>query len=483
MAINKKADSKQSKISEKAAKAQQRATAKPQQKTEVNTDAKKRDELISKSFHPTVVEFLKKELGIDLNTLSLSTIYDMKAGRMTEPLSVKVTPLAYDRSTKEMREMLPIQSTASMRFVFPYDNDYNPVALDKDNRVFVGSYPCHDYIQKADPSEVFAAKDDMPQEEKEQQELPKFSQEQIMALEGIGINPNRLYSHAYNALDIDTKRSILKGEAFDVDGYVRTSFGQLYVCGQGKLITDAKGNVKSKFLSNEPKAQGNNRVLDILSVRRKGDLELDFFERDANGRVKTDVYDFPILNKAGKDLVTYGVSFVPIDGYIHKMEYNSKEKRFEDKTTREKYQVSVINGGLCATKMRKVVELDKNGKPVMTSYNGKEVEKYHYEVTDVRLNADDTIKIGKDNLKFKTPADLENYKRGKGGLVEGASWKEYTDGKKEKVVKYDAFVVPDNQRNGFAKQFSPSTTAKLTEGNAVKKSVQKKQKQNFSMGF
>jgi hypothetical protein len=199
--------------------------------------------------------------------------------------------------------------------------------------------------------------------------------------------------------------------------------------------------------------------------------------------MKTDVYDLPILNQAGKDLVNYGVSFEPVDGYLHKMEYDAREKRFKDVIQKDKYQVSVVNGGLCATKMRKVNDLDQDGKQIKTKFNGKEVDKYHYEATDVRINADGTVKVGNQDLKFKTKQDLENYKRGKGGIVEGATWVSYGEkGAKAKQVKYDAYVVPDNQKNGFAKAFSPSTSQKLAERNQVKLTKAPKRKQNFSLG-
>lgn len=484
MAINKKADSKKSELkhSEKSSRpARTESTAKPQVKA---GDDQKRAEIIQKGFHPTAVKFLKDELGIDLSSLPVSTIYDIKAGRVTEPLAVKVTPLAYDRETKTVREMPPIQAVASMRFVFPYDDKFQPVALDKNHRVFVASYPCHDFVQKADPS----MQQEMAPSVKpagETVELPKFTPAQVMALEGVGINENRLYGNAFNALDLDTKRSIQQGEAFDVDGYVKTSFGVLNICGQAKLVQGQDGTVRAKFQSQEPVMQGKDSILDITSVRRIGSLELDIFQRDSSGRVKTDVYDLPILNQAGKDLVTYGTAFEPVDGYLHRMEYDSQTRSFKDVVEKGKYQVSVVNGGLCATKMRKVADLDQDGKPLMTTYNGKQVEKYHYEATDVRINSDGTVRVGNQDLQFKSPQDLENFKRGKGGVVEGATWQSYGEkGGKPKQVKYDAFVVPDNQRNGFAKAFSPSTSQKLIE--RQQQQIQPKvapKRQKFSLGF
>lgn len=486
MAINKKADSKQSKMTEKASAKVQTGESKSKGRSQAKpakmSDAERRDELVSTGFHPTAVKFLKDELGIDLGALPLNTVYDIKSGRVTEPLDVKVSPLVYDKEKKEVVKMPPIKSKASMRFVFPYDNDFKPVALDKEHRVFVASYPCHQFVQKADPSAQFMEDPGQQAKTAERKELPKFTSAQIMALEGIGINENRLYASSFNALDVETKRNILEGEVFEVNGYVRTSFGVLNVNGEGRLVQMKDGSVRAAFEAQEPVKQGKNDILDINSARRSGNLELDFFERDSSGKVKTDVYDFPVLNQAGKDLVTYGVSFEAVDGYLHKTVYDSKEKRFKDEVEKDRYQVSVVNGGICATRMKKVFDLDQDGNKVKTTFNGKEVDKYHYEVADVRVNSDGTVRVGQDNLKFKTEADLANFKKGIGGTVVGAKWQEYGEkGTKPKEITYDAYVVPDNQKNGFAKVFSPSTSQKLQERNAPKQKTRKKQ--NFSMGF
>lgn len=483
MAINRNGDSQKSQMKEKSSKnapatSKRTYAGKP---AAPSKDAEKKEELISKGFHPTAVKFLKDELGIDLASLPLSTVYDIKAGRVTEPLDVKVTPLVYDREKKELSSMPPILCTASLRFIFPYDKNFEPVALDKNHKVFVASYPCYEYAQKADPSELSSGPAVIDNTEK-QKELPQFSAGQVMALEGIGINENRLYSSSFNSIDVETKRSILDGDVFDVCGYVKTSFGVLNVCGQGKLVQGANGTCRAQFKSNEPSVQGKNSILDIMAVRRIGNLEFDFFERDRNGKVRTDVYDFPILNQAGKDLVNYGVSFEPVDGYLHKNVFDRSQNRYVDEVEKERYQVSVVNGGLCATKMQKVYDLDKEGNRIKTTYNGKEVDKYHYEVADARINSDGTVRVGQENLKFKSEQDMLNYRKGLGGTVEDAKWLEYSaKGGKPKEIRFDAFIVPDNQKNGFAKVFSPATSKKLQERNAPKQKTGKKQ--NFSVGF
>lgn len=485
MAINKKADSKQSKMTEKASKtaSKQSVSGTPSGRKAIDPKGKEEDkhaEVISRYFHPTAVKFLKDELGIDLAALPLSTVHDIRAGRVTEPIDVKVTPLVYDRERKEIVPMPPIKSKASFCFVFPYDNDFKPVPLDKEHRVYVASYPCHQYVQKTDPS--VRIEGPVQEESSTRGELPKFTSEQVKVLEGIGINENRLYASSFNALDIETKRAILQGEVFDIDGYVKTSFGVLNVCGQGRLVEMKDGSFRAAFEAQEYVKQGKNDILDIGSVRRCGNLEFDFFERDSSGRVKTDVYDLPILNKAGKDLVTYGFSFDSVDGYLHKMVFDSKSRSFKEEIEKDKYQVSVVNGGICATRMKKVFDLDQDGNRIKTIYNGKEVDKYHYEVAEVRVNADGTVRVGQENLKFKSEADLLNYRKGHGGTVIGAKWQEYGEkGSKVKEITYDAFIVPNNQTKGFAKVFSPSTSQKLQERNTPKQKTRKKQ--NFSMGF
>lgn len=445
-------------------------------------DNQKRDELIRTGFHPTVVEFLKNEMGLDLSKMPLSTIYDIKYGRVTEPLEIKVKPLVYDREKGERVEAAPLKSISSLSFVFPYDNNYNPIALDDKHRVFVASYPCHDFIRKAEEAGATAN----VEAKEENKALPKFSNEQVMALEAIGINGDRLFSTNYNSLDVDTKLAIAAGEEFAFDGYVRTSFGGVNIAGIGKLSEMQDGTVRARFQSNEPVTQGKNDILDILSVRRIGSLELDIFERDSKGKMKTNEFDQPILNQAGKDLVNYGVAFEPVTGYTHKTEFDSKKGTYVNTIKSEKYQVTVINGGLCATAMKKVNDIDKDGNNVKTTFNGKEVDKYHYEVANARVNENGTVTINKKEVSFKTDNDLKNFKAGKVAVVSGAEWISYGEDKKGKKIAYDAVVYPDNQRNGFAKAFSPSTSERIISERQVK--AQKKvtkpaKKQNFSLGF
>jgi hypothetical protein len=445
-------------------------------KSKEEPEEKKRAKLIVDGFHPTAVAFLKDNFGIDLYDpkFPLASIYDIKEGRVTAPLEMICKPEVYDRVNKKIVTYPGIRVVASMRFVFPYDNHFKPVALDADNHVAVYSYPCHEFVKKAEPS--YSEKSVVPVEHSVDEKMPVFSVSQVMALESVGIKQDRLFSKSFNALPLDVKRDILAGKAFDVDGSIRTAVGNINIAGTARMVTVSDKEVRTKFEPRYAVTQKNDDILDLMAVRRNGSVEFDFFERDQNGHVRTDVYDKPIVNKAGRDLVLYGVSMEPVYGYSHKNEF--KNNLPFDNVEKERYQVSVVNGGLCATKMKKVMEYDKDGKQLLTKVDGKDQPKYHYEVADLRINKDNTVRVGKDDLKFVSEKDLDNYRRGLGGTVVGAKWHNFAS---KEVVSYDAFVVPDNQRNGFAKAFSPATSEKIRESRTAKMASVKKQ--NFSLGF
>ena len=251
------------------------------------------------------------------------------------------------------------------------------------------------------------------------------------------------------------------------------------VNGKAKMVTRKDGTVLTKFEPQYPVVKQNRQIVDLLSVRKIGNLELDFFDRDPKGHVKKDVYGNPVINQAGRDLIKYGVAFGPVDGFIHKRVYDPKMHEFRDSVTPDKYQVTLVNGGLCPTRMKKVMELDQNGNQIMTvSRTGEDVPKYHYECADAKVSGG-KVRIGNQELEPATPKDLDSYKRGRGGVFKGC---EYTDLKTKKRVVYDVFAVPDNQRGGFAKGFRPSVSEELIKRQQdAKKTVSKKQ--NFSMGF
>ena len=448
------------------------------------TEAQKKEEAL-KPFLPENIKYLKDIFGIDLNSrdISAKTVADIASGRVTDPLEMVVRPLAYDKSLKENVEMPPVKVVASVKIVFPYEKGtFKQLPLDEDHKMFFASYPCFDTLVKSEVPDLETAEE---RESNVSAKDLKFSKEQVLALEGLGIRENRLYAGAYNALSADEKSSILNGLPFDVTGTLRISdgfsgFKDVSLNGVAQLKTNSKGEVTTRFEPQYPIEATPGRVIDLLKVRRIDKLELDFFERTPSGKIKTDVGGAYVINKAGRELATYGVSFTPVDGYTHTPVWDDKEKRYVDPIEKSKYQVSVLNGGLCVTKMEKVNELDKDGNQIMTKVGGKEVPKYHYEVKDARVK-DGKVYVNGELLEPASPKDLENYKRGIGGLFKNAKWVEYGEGGKKKEVTYDAYAVPNNQKSGFAKVFSPSTSAKLTEELAIKQKAGKKQ--NYSVGI
>lgn len=468
------------------------AAPKTGQATPVRASAKyspdeDRDRILKERFCPEGIKYLKDVLGLDLTgrAVPVSDLYNIADGRVTEPLEAVVRPLVYDRDLKRVVEKKPLKVVASFRIVMPYDRKtFKPVAPTAENRPFVASYPCYEYLQKADPSEKVSAP--APAGTATDGEMPRFTPAQVQALEGIGVNEDRLYSNSFNAVPVSVKRAMLAGEAFDVNGTVRVSDGgsdsrlSINVNGRGRMVTAEDGSVAVRFEPQYPVEQKSDQIIDIMRIRRIGNLELDFFERDAKGHVKTDVYDNPIINKAGKDLARYGQAFGPVDGFVHEKTYDRQSRRWEDTVRKEKYQVSLVNGGLCVTRMVKVNDLDKDGNQMKTYINGKEVDKFHYEVKDPRVSKDGTVRIGNQSLRPATRKDLDDYRRGVGGKFLGFEFVDFKS-RDKKTVTYDIFAVPDNRRNGFAKGFSQ----KVSEDLIARREETKKttRKQNFSLGF
>lgn len=465
------------------------AAAKPAPKI---SDEEKREKILQERFAPESIEFLKRNFGIDLHSkqVPVNYLYDIADGRLTpEPLEAIIRPTAYSKESKSRIEVEPIRVVASFRFNFPFtlENGVKKyIAPTEKNPVAVAAFPCHDYLQMADPSETSVAEPAVAQEEStEKAEMPKFTPAQVAALEGLGISEERLYANSFNAISLDDKRAMLAGEEFPVSGTTRILDAEtntlipVNVNGKAKMVTRKDGTVLTKFEPQYPVVKQNRQIVDLLSVRKIGNLELDFFDRDPKGHVKKDVYGNPVINQAGRDLIKYGVAFGPVDGFIHKRVYDPKMHEFRDSVTPDKYQVTLVNGGLCPTRMKKVMELDQNGNQIMTvSRTGEDVPKYHYECADAKVSGG-KVRIGNQELEPATPKDLDSYKRGRGGVFKGC---EYTDLKTKKRVVYDVFAVPDNQRGGFAKGFRPSVSEELIKRQQdAKKTVSKKQ--NFSMGF
>lgn len=448
-----------------------------------------REQILQTRFHPDAINFLKENFGIDLasNKIDIAVLYDIADGRVTsQPIEAVVRPVAYDRQQKKNVDLSPVKTVSSFRFVFPYERTAGgktPLPIDDEHKVFVAAYPCYDYVMKADPSEMDIAP---AAERKEKGEVIKFSPAQVVALEGLGIREERLYSNAFNAIPEDIKSAMIEGRPFPMTGTVRVmdnasdSRMSINVNGTAQMVTRKDGTVLTKFEPQYPVERSSKHVVDLLAVRQIGDLELDFFERDLKGNQKTDVYGNPIINQAGKDLIKYGAAFTPVTGFVHKRVFDDKMHEFRDSISSDKYQVTLVNGGLCVTPMKKVMEKDQKGNQVMTvSRTGEDVPKYHYECRDAHVSSEGKVRVGTQDLEPVSAQDLENYKRGRGGAFKGY---EYTDYKTHKKVVYDVFAYPDNQRNGFAKGFSPSVSEELIKRQQdAKKTVSKKQ--NFSMGF
>lgn len=464
----------------KSAKATPRREAKAS-RSEGMSESQKRAKLLKERFCPEGLAWLRENLGIDLSSsrVPLQAVYDIAGGLVTSsPIEAVVKPLAYDKVRKETVQMPPIKVVGSFRIVMPYDRKtFSPVPPSKEQPVFVASYPCFDLLQKGDPAEA-AAK--APVRSASEDEMPKFTPEMVMALEGVGIREDRLYKGSFNAVPFSEKKAMAAGEAFDCTGTVRIADGfddrlAVNVNGRARLDIAKDGSVKARFEPQYPVEQRAGQVVDLIRASRMGNLEIDIYERDSSGRMKTDVYNAPIINKAGRDLVKYGRAFGLMDGYTHTKTYSGG--KFEENIQKDKYEVSVINGGLCVTRAKRVEELDQDGNAVTTVIGGKEVPKFHYESSLAKVNSDGTVRVGTQDLKPATQADLESYKRGVGGRFVGY---ETTDFKTKKKVVYDAYVVPDNRRNGYGRAYSQKVSEELFARRAEKKAARK---QNFAMGL
>lgn len=442
------------------------------------SDAKQRKRALD-AFNPEVKKWLKDNLDINVeNSRQVSTadLFNMLQSKVTSPIEFVVTPLAYDRELKESVEMPKIKGVSSFRFAFPVE-DGKMVAPDDKHQIYVQNIPCRPQLEKGDgiregvPAAAPAA---------EEGKGPSFTEAQVMAAEGIGIARDRLYG-GFNHLSMDDKKAIAAGETFDVDGAVRTSFGSVNVIGKGRLVTASDGSVSARFDSSRPEARQADLIVDLMAGRRQGMLELDLFQRDSQGRVITDVNRVPLMNRAAENLSRYGVAMEPVAGYVHTREYDKKEKKFVDRVQRHDYVVSVVNGNLFASRMKAVPDLNPDGtKVTYKDRNGKDVERTHPEVALSRVK-DGKVYIdggaGKA-LEFSSPKDEENFVRGRVAFVKGAT---YHDFKANKDETYEAAVVADNRRAGFAKPFTPQTSRELKAKVEVKQNSRRKQ--NFGFGL
>lgn len=432
-----------------------------------NHEADRRQKAVE-SFHPSVVEFLNKQLGVDLQKLPLEQVYDLAQGKLTrEPVSVVVTPLAFDRSKKKNVEMPAIKALVSLRVLPPMENG-KPVAIDKNHSVFVQTVPCRPFISKDGAADMGMTAASESADAAEERQNPTFTDAQLLALEGIGVSRERMFG-GFNHIDKLTKLDMLDGNTFFVDGAVKTSFGLVNVIGEGRLSTDAKGVAKAEFEPQYPEKRAEGLVIDLLGARVIGNLELDFFRRTSDGKVITSVDGRPIINEAARNIVNYGVAMEPVRGWVRRRVFDDKENKYVEKREPGMYVVTAVNGNLFATKMKEIKEQAPDGTDIS-----------RYEVPNLRMRDGKVFVDGKSEaLEFVSERDARDYVAGKGGLVKDAV---YLDRQKNKEQKYEAFVVPDNTRGGYARQFTPETTKKILARREGERKTTRK-RQNFSMGI
>lgn len=438
-----------------------------------------RAKILNESFIPETIAYLKDNFGLDVKSpaFPVQALYDIAHHNITQPLEAVITPKGYDRDEKIEVELPKIRTISSFRFVLPFDKDFKPVVPDKGHALFVQAFPCHEYLVKADKSEAVASQ---PQENDEVRQNFQFTNAQLLALEGVGIAGDRLFG-GFNALSIDQLVAIRDGVPFEFDGTVKTDAGYINVSGTATMKEGPDGRPVVSFVPNELQEKSAEETLDLLSINKLGNLELDFFERSkTTGDILKDTQGRPIINKAARDLLEYGISMEPVKGITHTRSWDDTERvmRYIHKTNY--YQVAVVNGGLVADKMNRIVEKNEKGEDIMIGTGKKAFAKYHYEVANPRISKDGTVRLSNNAVgKFVSEADELSYRCGKGGAVEGATWKVFGKGKDVQTKSYVAFIVPDPLRGGFPKQFSPETSKILIEREKPKV----KKTQNFGIGF
>ena len=433
-------------------------------------------------------EFMKEKLGLDVNDrrqVSDSNLFDLIQGKVTSPMDLVVTPLAYDREKGANERMPKVKLMSSLRIEFPRDKETRKfVPIDATHPARVSTVPCLPYREKAEGYEAEAPAQ-APAAQRGAKEGPTFSEAQLRALEGIGIDRNRLFAGP-NPFNREEKEAIASGEKFFFTGAVNTEAGLLRVAGEGKLVGD-----RALFETSYPEKRSDNLVLDITEARKidlvtkdegRAVLMLDFLERDAYGRAKTDVNRQPKLNQAGTNLVEYGMAMEPVVGVI-KYRAKNDEGKWEVKEGEPRhYQVTALNGSLHVTPMKEVKDLAPDGTVITyKDRHGKTVEQTHPEVynsmvKDGKVYVDGFTAKGAARVDFASKEDEAAYRQGKAAVVKGHV---FYDHGANKEVTYDAVVVADNRKAGFAHAFSPSVSKALREKLHPAKPVRKKQ--NFSM--
>lgn len=436
----------------------EKAAAAAEARTESRSQSSLRAEDIRqkalKSFHPSVVDWFKKNLGLDLasNQVPVSDLYKLGRGELTDPVKVIVTPLAYSVADKKPVEMPQIAAIVSLRASFPMEKG-KPVALDDKHRIFLQTVPCRPLVELAGPDEQVPTPERSVADKRE----TKFTESQLMALEGIGISRERLYG-GFNHLTRQEKLDILDGEIFPVEGNVKTDFGYVNVIGEARLRTDDGGVARVDFEPSYADKRAEGLVIDIDRARVIGTLELDFYKRTPDGKVKTDVSGAPVLNRAGENIMEFGAALEPVRGFLHKRA-RSEDGSWKDAVEVGYYNVKAVNGSLFAQKMNESEVLGPDGKKSVV-----------YDIPNARIQDNAVFVSGQNKpLEFVSAADKESFIQGRGGMVKDASFKDF---KTKKEVVYDAFVYA--KENGFAEKFSPVTTEKIVQRLRSEKSTAQK---------
>lgn len=471
-------------------------------------ELKERSEIIAQRFHPDSVNYLNRVFGINLLSpeISKQDILNIASGRTTSPIVATVRPLVFEDG--ELKESAPITIVNSFRFNFPHDKTtYKPIAHDETNKVYVQSFPCYDLIAKAEPTEQVEQVEQKKAQKvlidfskagkKAQKDLVKFSSAQMAALASVGIDKARLYGGRHNSLSVEQKNALKAGEKVQLSGTVRLTDGvndNIYVNTNGYIMMQTRDNddVKVAFTPQYPVQRTKDTILDIETVRTIGNVRLDMFEMK-DGKPVINEAGLPVLNQGLSDVVRYGVSLEPVGGMSFESRFDNDTNAMVEGGISGKYLVYEVNGGLSVEKLVKVNDLDEKGEQIyFKGSDGKKLAKYHYEIAYPRVSKDGTIRIGSESYSFASEEDLNNYKRGRGGVVKGFT---YTDYATRKSHTYDAFICYNPHLGGFPKVFSEEATksikmrqfqleskkpAKVARAKAATKPTKK---QNFGLGF
>lgn len=408
-------------------------------------------EYIRSSFDVSWLFFLRDRLGMEfvdvdgrlnrqlVEATPFEVFCDMAQGRVTSrPLLFRVAPKVWDGGRRALVQGSPVTAMSFFRFRFPYakmpdGSGYRPARIDDRHLPYVASYPCYPLRDKREPA--FPVRGGG-----ERRESPRFSAGDIKALENIGVRGDRLFGGHFGSLTVAEKERIDSGEAFPFVGALRVDVGagkdaMICVAGEGRLKRGADG--VAAFIRSYTYADcrpSASRCVDLEAMRRVGGVEYDFYERDGDGKVVKDASGRPMLNEAGEELRDYGIALRPVRGFYCEKAWDEGERRYRDVFTVKMYSVSVVGGAVVGT-------------PMLKTGRG-------WVVADAKMGGDGSVLVSGERLSFVSERDRDGFLRGYGGLVRGAKG----GGGAE---RYDAFVVADNRRNGFAHAFGRKDTARI----------------------